>query len=380
MSEVALIRCESYDYREVKSAVERGLELLGGAQRYVRAGEKVLLKPNLLAAAAPEECVTTHPSVFRAVAESLQSVGASLTYGDSPAIGSLEKVARRSGIQDAAEALGIKLADFQHGRVVSFPGGLQNKQFTIAEAVLASDGLVSLPKFKTHGLTTLTGAVKNQFGCIPGFIKGEFHVKLQDVSLFSRMLVDLNRCLKPRLFVVDAITAMEGNGPRNGKPRQMNALLLSADPVALDATASRLIGVAPESIPTTRAGQQMGLGTFKLEDIRLLGDDPDRLMVSGFNVGRKNSMMDFKNRRIRHMLVPRPQIDPERCVKCGICVNMCPVKPAVVDWNGEDHSQPPVYDYDRCIRCYCCQEVCPENAISLHTPWLGRAAGRFIKA
>ena len=379
MAEVALIRCESYDYHEVKSAVERGLTLLGGILRFARAGEKILLKPNLLSAAPPEECVTTHPSVFKAVAESLINAGAVLTYGDSPAMGGMEKAARRSGIQDAAEALGVRIADFQHGRSISFPEGQQNKQFTIAEGVLASDGLISLPKFKTHGLTIITGAIKNQFGCIPGFNKGEFHVKLQDVALFSRMLVDLNRYLKPRLFVVDAITAMDGNGPRNGRPKQMNALLLSTDPVALDATASRLIGLDPEAVPTTRSGQQMGLGTFHLEDIHLLGDDFAGLRVDGFNVGRKKELMDFKSQRIRHMLVPRPQIDPDRCVKCGICVKMCPVKPAVVDWRGEDHSHPPVYDYDRCIRCYCCQEVCPENAISLHTPWLGRAASHFVK-
>jgi NAD-dependent dihydropyrimidine dehydrogenase PreA subunit len=172
---------------------------------------------------------------------------------------------------------------------------------------------------------------------------------------------------------------MDGNGPRSGRPKRMNVLLFSTDPVALDATASRLIGLDPGSVPTTRAGQEMGLGTFLRNDIRLLGDGFDGLRVSGFKVNRSSSLMDFKGRRVRHMLVPRPQIDPARCVRCGICVKKCPVTPAVVDWSSDDHSDPPVYDYDRCIRCYCCQESCPENAITLHTPLLGRAAGHLLR-
>lgn len=380
VSRVALVRCESYDHDEVKTSIARGLDLLGGVWLFAKPSDKLLLKPNLLSAVSPEECVTTHPSVFHAVAEAFKSAGAHLTYGDSPALGSPEKAALRAGIHEAADELGIKMADFHSGQSVSFPEGIQNKQFIIANGVLSSDGLISISKLKTHGLTLMTGAVKNQFGCIPGLSKGEFHVKLQEIENFSRMLVDLNRYLSPRLFIMDGVMAMEGNGPRNGTPRKMNLLLFSTDPVALDATVCRIIGLDPQAVATVAQGQAMGLGTHLQEEIELLGDPLAEFMVEDFKLGRKPRTWRLQSRRLRHLLVPRPQIDRERCLKCGICVNMCPVKPKVVNWKNSDKTQPPVYDYNRCIRCYCCQEVCPENAISIYTPILTRAAGLFQKS
>ncbi|MCX5779529.1 MAG: DUF362 domain-containing protein, partial [Firmicutes bacterium] len=171
-SKVAVVRCEDYDYPAVKIAVERGIELVGGCTSLIQAGERILLKPNLLVADPPEKCVTTHPAVFKAVAEVLQAAGALLTYGDSPAMGSSERAARKAGIVAVAEELGLNMADFKNGDEVGFLEGVQNKRFIIARGALACDGIVSLPKLKTHGLTRLTGAIKNQFGCIPGVLKG----------------------------------------------------------------------------------------------------------------------------------------------------------------------------------------------------------------
>lgn len=216
MSEVAVVRCESYSQTEVNAAVNKGLELIGGLQNFVKPGEKILLKPNLLTAEYPEKCVTTHPAVFKAVAEALQNAGAQLRYGDSPGFGSPEGAARKSGIAAAATELGIPMADFHQGQEAVCADALQNKKFIIAKGVLESDGLISLPKLKTHGLTRMTGCIKNQFGCIPGWLKGEYHVKLPDVNSFAQMLVDLNILLKPRLYIMDGIIAMEGNGPRGG--------------------------------------------------------------------------------------------------------------------------------------------------------------------
>jgi uncharacterized protein (DUF362 family) len=102
MSKVALIRCESYDYDEVKKAVARGLGLIGGTEKFVKSGQKVLLKPNLLVGELPEKCVNTHHTVFRAVAEIFKETGALLSYGDSPAIGSTASAARKCGIQAVA--------------------------------------------------------------------------------------------------------------------------------------------------------------------------------------------------------------------------------------------------------------------------------------
>jgi uncharacterized protein (DUF362 family)/Pyruvate/2-oxoacid:ferredoxin oxidoreductase delta subunit len=379
MSKVAIVKCGSYDEAEVRAAVKRAVDLLGGAGLFVKSGEKILLKPNWLSADPPERCVTTHPAVFRAAAELFQGVGASLSYGDSPAFHSPDAAAKKSGIAAVADELSIPLADFHSGREVSFPEGRQNKVFTIANGALDADGIVSLCKMKTHALMRITGAVKNQFGCIPGPRKGEFHMKTPDHGNFARMLVDLNRFLKPRLFIMDGVMAMEGNGPRGGKPRQMGVILASADPVALDASFCRMIGLDPAVILTNSAGLEAGLGTYRAEDIEVLGDPIADFLTPDFDVKREAQAPASKSGRgmglIQRALLPRPVIDSAKCVRCGVCVRMCPVTPKAVDWHDGDKSHSPTYEYDRCIRCFCCQELCPESAISVKLPLLRRLIG-----
>lgn len=380
MSAVALVRCESYDQAAVAAAVERGLELLGGAEQFVRTGERILLKPNLLSADPPEKCVTTHPAVFKAAAEALRSAGAQLSYGDSPGFGSTEAAARKAGIAAVAAELNLPMADFHQGREVVCEEGMQNKKFIIANGVLDSDGIVSLPKLKTHGLTRLTGCIKNQFGCIPGLLKGEYHVKLPEVQDFARMLADLNVLLKPRLFIMDGIMAMEGNGPRGGRPKAMNVLLFSSDPVPLDATVCRMVGVKPETVPTIEAGMRAGLGSCLSENISLLGDPWESFADQSFDVHRDGSQSGRKipqSRLLKNLILARPFINEEKCVRCGVCVNVCPVIPKVLSWQEEDKSRPPIYDYSRCIRCFCCQELCPESVIDIKKPLLRRCLDRF---
>ncbi|MDP4240758.1 MAG: DUF362 domain-containing protein [Bacteroidota bacterium] len=370
-SKVALVRCDSYEINEVRQAVSKGLELIGGARRFVKPGETILLKVNLLVGEVPEKCVNTHPAVFRSVAELFSAEGALIRYGDSPGQGSPHAAAKKSGIADVAEEMNIELADFKDGREVFFEEGNQNKKFFIANGVLDTDGLISLPKMKTHALERFTGAIKNQFGCVVEMRKGEFHVKLPDPTDFARMLVDLNNCVKPRLYIMDGIVAMEGNGPREGTPRPMNVLLFSTDPVALDATASRLINLNPLYVPTTLLGGETGAGTFREEEIEIVGDEMKDFICMDFNVVRtpvktvkKNQVMSFLNNR----LISKPVIIAEKCTHCGTCVHSCPVEGKAVNWQDGDRTKPPVYDYKKCIRCYCCQEMCPESAIVLKDP------------
>ncbi len=178
-SRVAVVRCNTYEIDAVRAAVRRGLDLLGGVGRFIRAGERILLKPNLLVPAPPERAVTTHPSVFRAVAEVLGESGVSLSYGDSPGFGTMSWAARRTGLAEVAEDLEIRAADFRTSVQISFPDGRLVKRFAVARGALDADGIVSLPRMKTHGLTRVTGAIKNQFGCIVGAMKPEFHARLR---------------------------------------------------------------------------------------------------------------------------------------------------------------------------------------------------------
>ena len=370
-SKVAIVRCGSYNTEEVRKAVSRGLELMGGAESFVKQGEKILLKVNLLVGEVPEKCVNTHPAVFRAVAEMFAAKGAIVQYGDSPGFGAPNAAAKKSGIADVADELKIELVDFKEGREVFFEQGNQNKSFYIANGVLNADGLISLPKMKTHALERFTGAVKNQFGCVVGMRKGEFHVKLPDATDFARMLVDLNSFVKPRLYIMDGIMAMEGNGPRGGTPRAMNVLLFSTDPVALDATASRMINLNPLYVPTTLVGGQTGAGTFNEEEIEIVGDALKDFICMDFNVERtpvktvkKNSVNTF----LKNRLIAKPVIIEDKCTQCGTCVHSCPVEGKAINWLNEDKTKAPVYDYKKCIRCYCCQEMCPESAIVLKDP------------
>lgn len=381
-STVALVRCDTYDEQAVFAAVGRGLELLGGAARFVSPEEHILLKPNLLVGSNPSAAVTTHPSVFRAVARHLAAAGAILSYGDSPGVGRPEGAARRSGLVEVAEELGIPFADFTNGREVSAHGGRVIKRWFLAEGVLAADGVVSLPKMKTHALTRMTGAVKNQFGCIPGVRKGEFHARMPDIRTFAQMLVDLCAAVAPRLYVMDGILAMEGNGPRGGDPRPVGVLLLSDDPVAVDATACRLMGLDPMLVETVTLGQESGLGVW--DEVDIVGDPLKESITEGFVANRRRASTTgpasgSASWLARTLVVPRPFIVGARCTRCGTCVEVCPVDPKAVDWVGDGQgrrSQPPAHDYQRCIRCYCCQEMCPERAIEVSVPLLGRIIHR----
>jgi len=375
MSKVAIIRCNSYDTEVVNAAIERGVNLLGGISAFITPGETILLKPNLVAADPPEKCSTTHPAVMEGILHLLSKEPVTVTYGDSPGFHSPQHAAKKSGLAKVANKYQINLADFVNGKDVFNEGSLQNKVLHIANGVLEADGLISLPKLKTHGLQKMTGAIKNQFGCVPGPLKGEMHVKLPNAIDFAQMLVDLNTYVKPRLYIMDGIMAMEGNGPRGGSPLQMNVLLFSNDPVALDAVVCRLVDLDPSLVPTTQMGQAVGLGTYLEEEIDLLGDDLQQFKQVNFDVDRQ-ALKPFKKGFIAKftntLLVPKPYIKEEDCVKCGVCVLMCPVEGKAINWNKGDKTIAPIYNYNKCIRCYCCQEMCPESAIELDVPILRR--------
>jgi uncharacterized protein (DUF362 family)/Pyruvate/2-oxoacid:ferredoxin oxidoreductase delta subunit len=374
-SKVALVRCETYDPDAVYRAAAKGLDLIGGPAGLVKPGERIVLKPNVLYGTSPEKGVSTHPSVFRAVGRLLLEAGARVAYGDSPSFGPAEMHMKRCGLKQAADEVGMDLADFDSGRTVSHREALLIKSFVIANGVLDADGLVNLPKLKTHPLTRLTGAVKNQFGCVPGLLKSQYHVTLADPYDFAAMLVDLNTLARPRFCVMDGIMAMEGNGPRSGVLRKLGVLVFSTDPVALDATACRIINVDPEVVPTSHLGEKAGLGRYRSDDIELAGDSLESFLCRDFDAIRTPQEHLSRNRVktfIKNRTCERPDIDRAKCTACGSCIRMCPVDPKAVDWRKGAEKKPPVHNYDRCLRCFCCQESCPEGAISARSTLLGR--------
>lgn len=370
---VVLASCRDYDPERVFRAVSASMAALGRLD--IPRDKPVLLKPNLLMPADPAKGVTTHPAVFSAAARFFKETGGNVVFGDSPnGAFQPEATARRCGILAAAESLGIEWADFKTGQDVSHPKGVQNKRFHVARGVLAAGYLVNLPKLKTHGLTMMTGALKNIFGTIPGMRKAEFHIKHPDAEGFSRMIADLSGLVRSDLVIMDAIHAMEGNGPSGGGLVELGLLIVSSDPVAVDAVGCRLMGVDPMSVAHIRMAEQSGIGHASAADIEILGESVSGRAAKTFALPARQpggNVPPFLWRFAKNIIVPKPFVDAGKCERCGQCVKACPAKPPALSMEGL-----PKYDYGRCIRCYCCQEICPHGAIGLKAPLLARVFER----
>lgn len=370
-SQVVLLECSEYDKEKIYSELKWGIESLGGVLNFVRADEKILLKPNLLRKADRDSAIVTHPYVVEAVARIFKESGCQdIKYGDSVGIGDMDKIARHCGLFDEMEALGIPMADFNECVKTEYPQGKMARQFHMAKAVIESDALINISKMKTHQLERMTGAVKNMYGCIQGLHKPKGHTKYSNAESFARMLADLNRFVRPRLYIMDAITAMEGNGPASGTPVSMRLMLISKDPVALDSVCCSLMNLNPKLVPTNVQGQKMGLGVWQEDSIEVL---TRKGMMSVREVREKYGKEDYQVnrgkevkalwRRIRWVsrhFQRKPYIVDKDCIRCGICVEACPVEGKALKLN---RPAAPVYDYKKCIACFCCQEMCPQKAI-----------------
>jgi uncharacterized protein (DUF362 family)/NAD-dependent dihydropyrimidine dehydrogenase PreA subunit len=371
-SRVAVVSCPSYEATDVERAMAEGLRLVGTLPAVLGARRRVLLKPNLLHGDDPARASITHPAVLRAAALAFVRAGCEVSYGDSPAVQKPRTAARRCGYEAVARETGMALADFETGEERSFPDGRQNKLFLVARGVLESEAIVNLPKMKTHALTRMTGAVKNLFGVIPGLAKSRSHARLSDERSFSRMLVDLVRLVSPALSIMDAVDGMEGNGPRNGRPVRSGLLLFSTDPVAMDATACRLMGIDPARVYFLSCAESAGFGHVAQDAIEIVGIPSLAKAARRYELHPPASVR-FSNapyqKHLKRLLVSRPVIEEAACTRCGQCARLCPAEPkAIAATNGRT----PVIDDDRCIRCYCCQETCPEGAVHAIVPPLGR--------
>lgn len=356
-------------YDKLKWAINQ----FGGIEHFIEKGKKVLVNPNMLVGTDPDLAITTHPVVFEAIVKILVEEGYYVTYGDSPGYGNPDKVAQKAQIKPVGDKYNLPLADFKNGETVHFKEGVVSKQFKIANAVLETDAIVNVAKMKSHALQRITGAIKNPFGCVVGHNKALMHGRFSNAYNFAEMLIDLNQYLKVNLHILDGIVAMEGNGPRSGDPIQMNVLMLSDDPVAIDTVFCKLIDLNPKIIPTITFGHKRGLGN--MEDINIIGDDIEPLINKDFKI-EKTKITENEHHQslsfLRKHVLRRPFIDEDICKKCGICVEVCPVPDKAVNWKNNDKTKPPVYDYDKCIRCYCCQEMCPYHVIDTKTPILGK--------
>lgn len=324
----------------------------GGAP--IKAGTRVLVKPNLLSPATPDEGILTHPAVVRAVCEYLLERGTRVTVGDSPALGSFEKILKESGIRDALAGLDVRFEEFRTS--VQAEIGDPFGRIEMADEVFRADCVINLPKLKTHSQMLLTLGVKNCFGCIAGFRKAEWHMRTGvNHEMFARLLVQVHRVVNPSLTILDGVIALEGPGPgRGGIPRHLGVLMASDSALAVDVTVCRMLGMDPDELPTNRMARQMGLLP---EPIDVEGVLPE---VRNFKIPGVTSLI-YGPKPLqgfaRRYLTRRPVVDESLCGLCGDCVTFCPARAI------EPAGSKLRFDYDKCIRCYCCIEVCPKGAL-----------------
>ncbi len=362
---VACVPCPGYgDPARLRQAVAEAVALAGGWPSAIRPGARVLLKPNLLSARPPEEAVTTHPEVVRAVVRELRAAGVTdLTLGDSPAGDHpWETLWTATGMRRVADEEGVRLLAFERTRRIEIDGA--GPAPLLAE-LADFDAVVSLPKLKTHLLTKLTAAVKNSYGLMPGAAKSGFHGMFPSPRKMALFLAEFYRHARPDFVVMDAVECMVGDGPGNGRPNPLGRLFAGPDAVAMDAAAGAAYGYRPQEIPLLVRCAELGLGEADPERIRRLGDG----WVGLADAALARSRSDFLHRIPEALFLPltwlltcRPWIDPDTCVRCGACRAVC--SQGAVQVEGRRYH----VATRRCILCMCCLEACPHHAIDLRSP------------
>lgn len=354
MSKVLILDCA--DYEAVEDSINRAFE------EFPRewSGKKVLVKPNMLSGRSPDEAVTTHPSVVKAVTKWLLDAGADVIVGDNPSAtgrGENEKCARESGIAEAA--LGCYKNISNDGVAIEIDSRFA-RQLVISRDVLEADILVSLPKFKTHSLTQITGAIKNMFGILVGGEKPRMHAGAGGYKNFVEALVDIYQIRPPDLAIMDAVLGMEGNGPSAGDPRHIGKIIASDNGAALDAVMVTMMGKRPEKIHLLKIAKEWGIGEIDISKLDIVGELKPLQNFRMPSTFLCHVLGGLANNRVAGFFIRRkPAILIDECKGCEVCVKSCPVEAMSMNDNK------PVIHRKTCIECYCCQELCPSNAIDL---------------
>ncbi|NJN75639.1 MAG: DUF362 domain-containing protein [Synechococcaceae cyanobacterium RL_1_2] len=296
MASVSLIKADSYEVQALRQSIETLLAPLGGIGAFVKPGDRVLLKPNLLTGSVPtKECVT-RPELVYCVGQMVQEVGGQPFMGDSPAFGSAKGVAKNNGYLPWLEELNIPVVEFNGDRY-----GVNNDNFDnlrLSKEAMAADVVINLPKVKSHMQLTMTMAVKNLFGCVPGKMKAWWHMEAgKDPDRFAQMLIATAQAINPQLTIVDGIIGHGGNGPSAGEPHPLGLLAASRDIFALDRALVDIVKVDPMAVPTIKAAIALGLcSDTSAIDFPLL--TPSDLTVNHWPLPTKMMPIDFALPRV----------------------------------------------------------------------------------
>lgn len=371
---VALVACEKYEDDLVYESVKKTVDLLGGIKNFVKSGQRVAMKVNLLMKATPEKCATTHPTVVKAVARLCKDAGADVVIVDSAGgpytQGYMNSIYKTAGMEKVASEVGVELNQNFDFVTVECENAVVGKKFDVLKTLYDADCIINLCKLKTHAFTGFTNAVKNMFGAIPGLTKVEMHGKYRDIDTFCDFLYDIHEYFKDKLVlnISDEVIGMEGEGPSNGEPRQIGVITASSNAIKLDLVGLKLINADPNKMPTIIKALERGLESDLSTEI--IGDDIEKFVIKDYNLVIPNIKKPYANfvpqsmqKFVHNIMTQRPKINHKACRGCGKCFNHCPAKAiTMLEKNGRKFAK---IDYDKCIRCFCCQELCPFGVIKI---------------
>jgi uncharacterized protein (DUF362 family) len=269
---VVLTRCTNYEPDQVSKCLHRQFELLGGLSKFVKPGDTVLLKPNMIAPKSRRHATQTDPTVILELAKILKDYGARPLVGDSPAWANTYTCVQKLRLDEPLKKLGVPVR--QLGAPVTCRLESTGLKVGISRIALDADVIINLPKFKAHQQLAATFAVKNMFGCVSGKAKALWHFrKGKTPQQFCTFLIEIYKFLNPALTIIDAVTAMEGPGPINGRARPFGWLIGGTDPVSCEVVCARLIDSDPMEFPIIKTAHQIGFGCSDEEKIEITGDD-----------------------------------------------------------------------------------------------------------
>lgn len=234
---------------------------------------KVLIKVNFITTMTWDTGATTDPIVVEAIIKRLKELPVEIYVVESDAtMTNADKAFEATGMAEMCRQNGVEYLNLRHVKdkvKIKIPNGESLKDITVPRLVTES-AVISAAKMKTHMSTKVTLGMKNIFGLLPDKLKMKYHAKG-----ISKVILDINSVLKPHLTVIDGFVALEGKGPVDGTPIEMNVIIAGKDPVATDATAARVMGIDPHEIRHIREANQKGMG--EIDNIEILGSKIEKV-------------------------------------------------------------------------------------------------------
>jgi uncharacterized protein (DUF362 family)/Pyruvate/2-oxoacid:ferredoxin oxidoreductase delta subunit len=360
------------DYNGILEASVEAIKLIEKSFQFNLTESKyILLKPNLL---TTKKDACTQPEFVEGVLSYLRNVGINMKdiyLGDSP--GQSQKVgsdvAKEIGIYDICETYGINLVDFESSIPIieKIDNALRLNEIHVAKAVKDCDLLINLPRLKSHLEATMTGAIKNYWGIIPGGLKAHYHLFGKSTEQFGEVLADNFSWIvnhKPnRLIVYDLQEIMQGMGPAGGTMKKWDLILAGTDEVALDLIACEIGKLKVKNVPHLKNAIDRNLGVGSLEQIEIVGMSLEEAIkqTPKFKVpgSRFTSFIAYMSGRIGYKIIKKiPELIKSNCVQCGECAQNCASE--AIEFETSSY---PTFLRKKCISCFCCAELCSENAI-----------------